>query len=372
MIRRDYYEILSITRTATEEEIKKAYRQKAMDFHPDRNPGDKEAEDSFKEAAEAYDVLRDQEKRARYDRFGHDGVNAGQGGFSSNEDIFAHFGDIFGDLFGFSMGGRATRNRPQRGADLRYNLSISFQQAAKGDVVSLKIPRHITCAECNGSGAAKGSSPETCRQCGGSGQVRHNQGFFQVSIPCPTCHGQGTVITNPCSACRGKGVQREVRELSVTVPGGVDNGNRLRLRGEGEAGANGGPPGDLYVVLSVEDDKTFTRDGQNLLLEQDISFVQAALGAKISVPTLDEAITLEVPKGTQNGHIFRIEGKGLPYPNRGTFGDLLVGINVVTPTHLTSKQEDLLREFAKMEEKKPLNKAKKIIKKVGKAMGLDD
>ncbi len=370
---KDYYEVLGVSRTAGEEDIKKAYRKLAMEYHPDRNPGDAEAEAKFKEAAEAYDVLRDTDKRARYDRFGHAGLGNGAGqGFASTEDIFSHFGDIFGDLFGFSMGARsAGRNRPQRGADLRYNLSISFRQAAKGDNVPIQIPQNRPCSECKGTGAAPGTRPETCRRCAGMGQVRHNQGFFQISVPCPDCHGSGSVITSPCPRCRGRGLEQKLRELTVRVPAGVDNGNRLRLREEGEPGENGGPPGDLYVVLHVDDDGVFERDGQNLLTSKEITFVQATLGAKISVPTLDDDITLDVPKGTQGGEVFRIAGKGLPFPGRNAHGDLLVEIRILTPRHLNARQEELLREFAAIEKKKPLNKAKKIIKKVGKAMGID-
>lgn len=369
--KRDYYEVLTVEKTATHEEIKKAYRKLAMQYHPDRNPGDAEAEASFKEAAEAYDVLRDQDKRARYDRFGHAGVN-GQGGFQSNEDIFSHFGDIFGDLFGFSMGGGARRrNRPQQGADLRYNLSIPFRQAALGDDVVIKIPRHGTCQECNGKRTAPGTTPEQCPSCGGVGQVRHNQGFFQISVPCPQCHGSGEIIPSPCRRCKGQGMVQEVRELSVRIPAGVDNGNRLRVRGEGEGGVNGGPNGDLYVVVHVENDDTFAREGQNLLVSRDITFVQAALGDKIEVPTLGDPITVDIPKGTQYGEIFRIPDKGLPYPGRKDTGDLLVEIRVLTPTRLNARQEELLREFAEIDGKKALNKAKKFVKKVGKAMGID-
>jgi molecular chaperone DnaJ len=343
-----------------------------MEYHPDRNPGDDEAETKFKEAAEAYDILRDQEKRARYDRFGHDGVN-GQGGFRTSEDIFSHFGDIFGDLFGFSMGGaaRGGRSRPRSGADLRYNLGISFRQAAKGAEIPIKIPRMAVCPECSGKRAAPGTSPETCRQCNGAGQVRHNQGFFQLSVPCPVCRGAGEIIPTPCPRCRGEGQIQETRELSVRIPAGVDTGNRLRIRGEGEGGVNGGPNGDLYVVVHVDNDDTFTRDGQNLFITSEISFVQASLGDKVQVPTLDEPITVDVPKGTQSGELFRIPGKGLPFPNRGGSGDLLVEVKVLTPTRLSTRQEEILREFAELDEKKPLNKAKKIMEKVGKAMGID-
>ena len=372
MIQRDYYEVLSVERNASGEEIKKAYRKMAMQYHPDRNPGDASAEAKFKEAAEAYDVLRDENKRARYDRFGHAGLGQ-QGGFQSNEDIFSHFGDIFSDLFGFSMGGgaRGRRNRPQQGADLRYNLGISFRQAAKGDNVTIKLPRSATCPDCKGSRAAPGTSPESCRACGGVGQVRHNQGFFQLSVPCPSCQGLGETISSPCPRCKGRGSVHEVRELSVRIPAGVDTGNRLRVRGEGEGGSNGGPNGDLYVVVQVDNDNTFTREGQNLMVSREVSFVQAALGDKIEVPTLDEPITVEVPKGTQSGEVFRIAGQGLPYPGRQVNGDLLVEVKVRTPTRLNARQEELLREFAEVDSQKTINKAKKIMKKVGKAMGLD-
>ena len=369
---RDYYEVLGVTKTAGEEEIKKAYRKLAMEHHPDRNPENAEAESKFKEAAEAYDVLRDPDKRARYDRFGHAGANGGGGGFSSTEDIFSHFGDIFGDLFGFGMGARtASRNRPRRGSDLRYNLSISFRQAAKGANVPIRVPRNEPCGQCMGSGAAPGTIPETCRRCGGVGQVRHNQGFFQISVPCPDCRGVGSVIKTPCPLCLGRGLLQKTRELTVRVPAGVDTGNRLRLRDEGEPGENGGPSGDLFVVLQVEEDAEFERDGQNLLTSKEISFVQAALGDKVSVPTLDDDLIMDVPKGTQSGEVFRIAGKGLPHPGRNASGDLLVEIRVVTPKHLSAKQEELLQEFAGLEADKPLNKVKNIFKKVGKAMGID-
>lgn len=373
MTRRCYYEILNVERTASQEDIKKAYRKMAMQHHPDRNPGDDEAEAKFKEAAEAYDVLRDEDKRARYDRFGHAGINGNSGGFQTNEDIFAHFGDIFGDLFGFSMGGaaRGRRNRPRQGADLRYHLNVSFRQAAKGDDVIIKIPRSVACPECGGKRTAPGTKPETCRQCGGAGQIRHSQGFFQISVPCPSCQGAGETIPSPCPRCKAQGMVREDRELSVRIPAGVDTGNRLRVRGEGEGGMGGGPNGDLYVVIQVEHDETFSRDGQNLFVTSDISFVQAALGDKIEVPTLDDPIIVDVPRGTQSGETFRIAGKGLPYPGRNAAGDLLVEVRVLTPVRLNARQEEILHEFAAIDGKKTLAKAKKIMKKVGKAMGID-
>jgi len=368
-IKRDYYEILEVERTASGDEIKRAYRQMALKYHPDRNPGNPEAEQKFKEAAGAYDILRDPDKRSRYDKFGHEGVNGGGfGPFSSNEDIFSHFSDIFGDLFGFSMGGAARANRAQAGANLRYNLSISLRQAAKGDSISLKIPKRVTCPECEGTGAAAGSKPETCAQCGGRGQVRHSQGFFQIAMPCPACNGAGQVIRHPCPRCKGAAVIQETRELSVRVPPGVDSGNRLRLRGEGEPGVFGGPPGDLYVILHVEDDPVFQRDGAHLLLTHEVTMVQAALGDSIEVPGLDEPMKMELPKGTQSGEVFRLAGGGLPIVNTNRKGDLLVEVKVLTPTSLSAKQEELLRAFAEAEADKPLNKAKKAFKKV---MGME-
>ena len=368
--KRDYYEILEIERSASADEIKRAYRQMALKYHPDRNPDNAEAEQKFKEAAEAYDVLRDSEKRMRYDKFGHEGVNgAGFGPFSSNEDIFSHFSDIFGDLFGFSTG--RARNRPQVGANLRYNLSITLRQAAKGDEISLKIPKQVACRECNGTGAAPGTNPDTCPQCNGQGQVRFSQGFFQIAQPCSACNGTGQYIKNPCPRCKGATSIHEIRELSVRIPPGVDSGNRLRLRGEGEPGIFGGPPGDLYVVLNVEEDSVFHRDGPHLLLTHEISMVQAALGDSIEVPGLDEPMQMEIPKGTQSGEVFRLNGGGLPVVNTSRKGDLLVEIRVRTPTSLSVKQEELLRAFEEAEAEKPMNKAKNMFKKVGKAMGLD-
>lgn len=373
MSRTCYYEILGVSRQATEGEIKKAYRQMALKYHPDRNPGDKEAEQKFKDCAEAYEVLRDPEKRDIYDRYGHAGLNNAGGGhpFASAEDIFSHFSDIFGDIFGFSMGGGVGRaNRPQAGASLRYNQKLSFRQAANGDTIKISIPRKENCPECGGSGAKPGTSPETCSQCGGTGQMVRRQGFFQLAVPCPHCHGKGQVIAHRCPMCVGEGQLDQVRELSVKVPAGVDSGARLRLRGEGEAGINGGPPGDLYVDLYVEDDDVFDREGQDLLLSREVSFADAALGVNITIPTLAEDIELEVPKGTQSGSILRVQGQGLPYPNSSRKGDLLVQITVRTPTSLSKRQIELLKEFQQLEQNKPSQKLKKIIKEAGKAMGL--
>jgi molecular chaperone DnaJ len=369
MSKRDFYEVLGVQRSASEDEIKRAYRKLAFENHPDRNPDNPEAEQRFKEAAEAYDVLRDAEKRRRYDAFGHDGLNGGGSGFASSEDIFGAFSDIFGEVFGFAGAGRAGR-RPQAGMDLRYNLNISFRQAAKGDEVTLKIPQNVQCSACKGTGAEPGSELTDCRQCRGTGTVQQAQGFFRISVTCPSCHGRGKIITKYCSACHGAGITSQTRELKVRIPAGVDDGSRLRLRGEGEPGVNGGPHGDLYVVITVEPDKTFDRQDQNLILRRSIGMVQAALGDKIEIPTLDDPVTVDIPKGTQSGEVFQLRGLGLPHPGGGRKGDLLIEVKVETPTGLTAKQEELLREFARLEEDKPLKKAKSFFKKAKeKVMG---
>lgn len=366
---RDYYEVLGVARDANEEDVKKAYRQMAFKYHPDRNPDDPEAESRFKEAAEAYEVLRNAETRSRYDRFGHEGLGGnGFGGFSSTDDVFSAFSDIFGEFFGFS-GGRSRGPRPQAGSDLRYDLTVAFRDAAMGSEVTLKIPRDEPCAACKATGAEPGTSPETCRQCGGSGQIHQSQGFFRIAVTCPVCRGQGRVIASPCRECRGRGLTRVTRELKVRVPGGVDNGSRLRLRGEGEPGLHGGPPGDLYVIIHVEEDKVFERQGQNLVYRTTVSFTQAALGDKIEVPTLDAPEIMEVPRGTQGGQVFSLKNLGLPHPGSSRRGDLLVEVTVEIPRSLSKKQEELLREFQKLEEQKPLNKVKDFFRKAKGAMG---
>ena len=368
MSKKDYYEILGVGRDASDEEIKKAYRKIAFQYHPDRNPDDPDAEYRFKEAAEAYEVLRDADKRARYDQFGHDGVN-GNGGFQNfqdAEDIFSAFSDIFGDLFGFSSGGSRRGPRPTAGADLRYNLEVSFHDAAKGTEVDLQIPKRVPCSECDGSGSEPGHTPETCQHCGGRGQVQQTQGFFRIATPCPVCRGEGQVITHPCPKCKGRGAVKETRNIKVRIPAGVDNGSRLRLRGEGEPGEHGGPAGDLFVVIYVQEDEMFQRQGQDLLLNAEISFVQAALGDRIEVPTLDEPVQMDIPKGTQSGESFRMKGLGLPHPGSSKVGDLHVTIQVKTPTKLTKRQEELLEEFAKLEEERPRTRVRNFFKK---AMG---
>lgn len=370
MSKRDYYEVLGVSQDASGDEIKSAYRKLAFKYHPDRNPDDPEAEAQFKEAAEAYEVLRDAEKRQRYDQFGHDGVNGnGFNGFSNTDDIFGAFSDIFGEVFGFSSG-RGGANRPRPGADLRYNLQVSFREAAKGAEVDIQLPVEDTCPDCNGTGAAEGSTPQTCPQCGGMGSVQQSQGFFRISVPCPHCRGAGKIITDPCSSCRGTGIVHRVKDLKVRIPAGVDNNSRLRLRGEGEPGFNGGPPGDLYVVIQVEPDEVFERQGQNLILRREVSFVEATLGHKVEVETLDEPVTLDVPRGTQSGEVFRLRGLGLPHLGSAHQGDLLIEVRVKTPVGLNKRQEELLREFAEIEESKLSTKAKNFFRKAkDKVMG---
>ena len=325
MAQRDYYEVLGVDRSAGEDEIKKAYRKLAMRYHPDHNPGDAEAEQKFKEAAEAYDVLRDAEKRARYDRFGHAGVQGGMGGggFTSNEDIFAHFSDIFGDLFGFASAGGARGPRPMQGADLRYNLKVTFEQAATGDEIPLTLPKHVTCPDCSGSGAAPGSQPETC----------------------PQCHGTGQVIKDPCPDCGGTGHQRKTKTLQVNIPAGIDDGQRIRLSGMGGPGTNGGEPGDLYVVVHVKPHDLFRREGSNLYVDQPISFVLAALGGEITVPSLDGESRITLPEGTQTGQVFRLRGKGIKNLRSGAKGDLFCRVYVETPVNLSAEQKKILKSF---------------------------
>lgn len=346
MSKRDYYEVLGVEKAADEKEIKKAYRRVAMKYHPDRNPDDPDADDKFKEATEAYDVLMNAEKRAAYDRFGHSGVdpNMGAGGFGAGGGSFSDiFGDVFGDIFG--GGGGRGRGGPQRGSDLRYTLDISLEDAVKGTTVEIKVPTLATCEECDGSGARKGSSPVDCTTCGGIGQVRMQQGFFQVQQTCPTCRGRGKMISDPCGKCHGQGRVEKRKTLSVKVPPGVDTGDRIRLSGEGEAGPDGGPPGDLFVQMSVRQHPIFERDGKNLYCEVPITFVAAALGGELEVPTLDGRVKLKIPAETQTGKLFRLRGKGVKPVRGGAVGDLLCRAVVETPVNLNKKQKELLREF---------------------------
>lgn len=345
MSKRDYYDVLGVSKGADERDIKKAYRRVAMKFHPDRNPDDPDADAKFKEATEAYDILMDSEKRSAYDRFGHAGVEgmAGSGGGFGGGSFSDIFGDVFGDIFG--GGGGRGRGGPQRGSDLRYTLDISLEDAVKGTTVEIRVPSLSTCEKCDGSGARPGSSPTTCGTCGGAGQVRMQQGFFQVQQTCPTCRGRGKSISDPCRACHGQGRVEKTRTLSVKVPPGVDTGDRIRLSGEGEAGPEGGPPGDLFVQMSVKQHNIFERDGKNLYCEVPITFVDAALGGELEVPTLDGRVKLKIPPETQTGKLFRLRGKGVKPVRGGSVGDLLCRAVVETPVNLSKEQKALLRQF---------------------------
>jgi len=352
MAKRDYYEVLGVAKTASDEELKKAYRRLAMKYHPDRNPDNKEAEEKFKEGNEAYEILSNPDKRAAYDRHGHAGVdpNMGAGGFGGGgfgggaggfSDIFEAFGDIFGG--GGGRGGGGSRQRG--GADLQYTLELSLEEAVKGTKKQVRFTTAAACEVCDGSGAKKGSSMTTCRTCGGAGQVRMQQGFFTVQQTCPTCRGKGQMIKDPCDACHGEGRTNKQKTLEVTIPAGVDTGDKVRLTGEGEAGANGAPAGNLYVQVVVKEHNIFKRDGADLYCEVPISFVDAALGADIEVPTLDGRVKLKIPEGTQSSKVFRVRGKGVK-PVRGyEAGDMLCRVIIETPVNLSSKQKDLLREF---------------------------
>ena len=356
--KRDYYELLGIARNASEEEIKKAYRKLALQYHPDRNPGDKQAEEKFKEVSEAYSVLSDAQKRAQYDQFGHaafgDGGPFAGGGF----DFSGGFEDVFSDIFGEFFGGGTSRRRA-RGQDLRYTLTLKFEEAVSGVERKIKIPRHGVCDTCRGNGAKPGTAPQTCPTCRGRGQVSFQQGFFSVSRTCNQCQGQGTIIKEPCPSCAGAGRVRDMHTLNVKIPAGVDNGSRLKLRGEGESAPSaGGTPGDLYVVIQVEPHPIFVRDQLDIICDVPISIVQAALGAEIDVPTLDGKVKMKIPPGTQSGNLFRMKGKAIRDVHGGHPGDQHVRVTVETPTRLTSKQKELLKEFAALsgEEVNPLSK----------------
>ncbi len=347
--KRDYYEILGVSRTATEQELKQAYRRLAIQFHPDKNQGDKEAEEKFKEISEAYQVLSSADLRARYDRFGHAGVGAAAGagfeqGFPGFEEIFEMFG--FGDIFG----GRNNRRRgPRRGSDLRYDLEITLKEAAHGLTTKIRIPRLEHCETCNGTGAAEGTSPARCSTCNGAGQVQYQQGFFSVSRTCSTCRGAGRIIRDACRDCRGQGRIEREKLLEIKIPVGVETGSRLRVAGEGEAGEADAAPGDLFVILHVQEHEVFQRREANLYCAIPLSFTQAALGAETPVPTLDGEESLSIPEGTQNGKVFRLKGKGMPVLGSRGHGDLFVTVTVITPTNLSRRQRELLEEFSKLE-----------------------
>ena len=348
MSKRDYYDVLGINRDASEEEIKKSYRKLAMKFHPDRNPDNKGAEDKFKEAKEAYEVLSDKDKRGAYDNYGHAGIDprAGMGGGGQGFGGFSDsFGDIFGEIFGGAAGAKSGRSSVYRGADLRYNLEITLEQAARGTETKIRIPTLEDCVTCKGSGAKPGTSAKTCQACSGSGQVRMAMGPFSMAQTCPTCHGSGKVISDPCSACHGAGRVKKHKTLSVKIPAGVDTGDRIRLSGEGEAGVNGGPSGDLYVVINLREHSVFQREGNDLHCEMPISFTTAALGGDVVIPTLDGEAKIKIPSESQTGQVFRLRGKGIKGVRSSTHGDLMCHVVLETPVRLTERQKELLREL---------------------------
>ncbi|HYC36337.1 MAG TPA: molecular chaperone DnaJ [Usitatibacter sp.] len=345
--KRDYYEVLGVNKDASDEDIKKAYRKLAMKFHPDRNPDSKDAEEKFKEAKEAYEMLSEPEKRRAYDAYGHAGVNPQMGGMGGGPEGFGGFAEAFGDIFSDIFGGGQGRGRGNvfRGADLRYNLEVTLEQAARGTETKIRIPTMEACETCHGTGAKPGTQPKTCETCHGGGTVRMSQGFFSIQQTCPTCHGSGKMISDPCATCRGAGRLKKHKTLAVKIPAGVDEGDRIRLSGEGEAGVNGGPPGDLYVVIHLKEHGVFQRDGDNLHCDMPISFGQAALGGEIEIPTLDGSAKIKIPPETQTGQVFRLRGKGIKGVRSTYPGDLLCQVVVETPVRLTDRQKELLREF---------------------------
>ncbi len=352
MAKRDYYEVLGVHRNASDAEIKKAYRKQALQCHPDRNPGDAEAEARFKELAEAYEALGDPSRRSQYDQFGHAAEanfrQYGGGDFDFRSHVDDLFSEIFGDIFGQQR--RPRGPRPERGADLRYNLNVEFDEAVFGCTRDVEIPVRRACTECGGSGARPGTAPSTCTECHGQGRMRFQQGFFSVERECPRCGGEGRVALDPCPECRGRGVTQQRRKLSIRIPAGVESGTRLRVSGEGEAGAHGGPAGDLYVVLTVRSHPLFQRHGQDLVCDVPVSMTQAALGAEVEVPTLEGPARMQVPAGTQHGDVLTLRGKGIPRGDRGRRGDLKLVIQVEVPRRLTERQAELLREFESLRE----------------------
>ncbi|MFA5959366.1 MAG: molecular chaperone DnaJ [Tatlockia sp.] len=345
MEQQDYYEVLGVSRDADESAIKKAYRKLAMKYHPDRNSNDKASEEKFKEIQKAYAVLSDPQKKGAYDRFGHAGVDPSMGGAGGFGGGFGGFGEVFEDIFEniFSGGrGQGRQSRGQRGADLQFNASLTLEEAALGKQIEITVPRHVGCEPCSGTGAKKGSKPVTCETCAGMGQVRIQQGFFSIQQACPSCHGEGKVITEPCTSCHGQGRVRESKKLTVKIPAGVDNGDRVRLAGEGEAGMHGGGAGDLYVQINIKSHAIFERQGSDLHCEVPISFTTAALGGSIEVPTLEGRVTLKIPGETQTGKVFRLRGKGMKSVRSHNSGDLLCKVVVETPVHLSREQKELL------------------------------
>jgi len=355
----DYYELLGLPRSAPPDDIKTAYRRLALKYHPDRNPGNKEAEEQFKLVSEAYQVLSDPEKRQLYDLYGHAGLEGMDfGGFSGFEDIFSGFGEIFEDFFGF---GRRRRRSPQAqaGADLRHQVTLTLEEVVRGAEKELEVERRTNCRRCRGAGLEPGTQRQTCPQCNGQGQVSHHRGMLRVFTTCPNCRGVGTLITSPCQKCGGSGALKEKKKVQMRIPPGVDDGNRLRLRGEGEAGRGGGPKGDLYIEVKLAPHPVFKRQGRDLYYRNTLSFVTGALGTEISVPTLNSQVSLEIPPGTQSGAVFRLKGEGVPDLRNSQRGDLVVEIRLETPSHLSSRQEELLREFLRLEAAAPSEEQQK-------------
>jgi molecular chaperone DnaJ len=364
MAKRDYYEILEVSRDATSRDIAKAYRKLAVKYHPDSNPGNDDASLKFKEAAEAYEVLSDDQKRAKYDRYGHAGVDGSGSQFNSAEDIFAAFGELFGGgLFG-DMFGRGGGNRLRKGSDVRADLTLTLEESAAGVSKTIRFPRMIPCEFCEGTGAAVGSDVVACKTCNGRGQVLQSAGILRVQTTCPTCRGEGRIIVDPCKKCQGQGQVRTMSELEVKIPAGVDDGMRVRLSGEGEPSPNGGPNGDCYVFISLKRHKLFHRDGNNLILEMPISYTQAALGGEIEVPTLEGREKLKVARGTQSGEVFKLAGKGMPNPQSGQRGDLLVQTFIETPKKMSAEQEQLLRQLAELEHVEVLPARKNFLSRI--------
>lgn len=356
MGKRDYYEVLGVSRNASEQEIKQAYRKLALQYHPDRNKGNKESEEKFKEATEAYEVLRDPKKRASYDKFGHEGVSGfegfGRGAYSDFSDIFGDFdfGEIFEGFFGAGFGARGRPRRGRRGSDIQYDLSISLEEAAASKEVQIKVPRHETCDVCNGTGSKAGTKPAVCPVCSGSGQIRQTQGFFSITQTCYKCKGEGKIISSPCGSCQGSGLKLHKRTITVKIPAGVESGSRLKITGEGEQGPNGGTRGDLYVVIHVKKHDIFERHGNDIISLIDVSFPMACLGGEIEVPTINGSkAKMKIPPGTENGQVFRLKGNGIPYLGSYGRGDQLVKINIRVPKKLTPRQKELLKEFSTLD-----------------------